>query len=365
MELEGALRVSQPFRLGFLTHVEGKGDSRSIYQETLELFKAADEMGYDVGWVAEHHFKDLVGRLPSLFPFLAAASQVTRRIRLGTAVAILPFENPLRLAEDAAVVDALSGGRLELGVGSGLDPKEFKAFGVDVSERLQRTTEALQVIKAALRGDALADGDLYLNPPAPTLCDRIWQSGQSVVGAQHVAKAGSGLLLARSIIGPATDEPTDQFQVPAVQAYLDTWRDTWAGSNGKPRIGMSRGIYPARDKKTALAHLRDDVLRVAKTQQERYPPGDSLENYCRRLHIFYGHPEEVAQEMRADKIFPFATDIIVQFSPVIPPLDEAIRILEQMATEVAPALGWQPAKTPAAVSSSTISPSTVQSSPSS
>jgi len=88
--------------------------------------------------------------------------------------------------------------------------------------------------------------------------------------------------------------------------------------------------------------LRDDVLRVAKAQQNRFPAGESLESYCRRLHIFYGNPEEVAEGLRADKIFPFATDIILQYSPVMPPLDEAIGILEQIATQIAPALGWQP-----------------------
>jgi alkanesulfonate monooxygenase SsuD/methylene tetrahydromethanopterin reductase-like flavin-dependent oxidoreductase (luciferase family) len=323
-----------------LTHVEGSGDSRLIYQEALALFTAADEMGFDVGWVAEHHFKPMVGRLPSLFPFLAAASQCTKRIRLGTAIAVLPFENPLRLAEDAAVVDTLSGGRLELGVGSGLDPAEFKAFGVDVAERLQRTTNGLKVLKSALRGEALADGGLLLNPPAPTLSERIWQSAQSVVGAQHVAKAGSGLLLSRSIIGPATNEATDQQQIATVQAYLDAWE-----GSSKPRIGMSRGVYPARDKQTALEHLREDVLRMAKAQSGRFPPGESLESYCRRLHISYGNPDEVAEGLHDDKIFPYATDVILQYSPVIPPLDEAIHILELLATEVAPALGWQPQTT--------------------
>jgi alkanesulfonate monooxygenase SsuD/methylene tetrahydromethanopterin reductase-like flavin-dependent oxidoreductase (luciferase family) len=324
--------------LGFLTHVEGPGDSLPIYQDALALFSAADELGFDVGWVAEHHFKELVGRLPSLFPFLAAASQRTRYIHLGTAVAILPFGNPLRLAEDAAFVDTLSGGRLELGVGSGLDPGEFKAFGVDVAERLPRTTDGLQTVKAALRGEPLGESGLHLSPPAPGLIDRIWQSGQSVAGAQHVARAGSGLLLARSIIGPAADEPTDAQQVPTVQAYLEAWQD----QHHPPRVGMSRGIYPAADKRTALTHLREDVLRVAAAQQGRFPAGETLESYCRRLHIFYGHPEEVAMGLAGDKIFPFATDIILQFSPVIPALDEAIRILEQVATQIAPALGWQP-----------------------
>jgi alkanesulfonate monooxygenase SsuD/methylene tetrahydromethanopterin reductase-like flavin-dependent oxidoreductase (luciferase family) len=184
----------------------------------------------------------------------------------------------------------------------------------------------------------LGNGSLRLNPAVPSLTDRIWQSGQSIVGAQHVARAGSGLLLSRSIIGPASDEPTDQQQVPTVEAYLEAW-----GENpGKPRIGMSRGIYPARDKATALAQLRHDVLRVAKAQSGRFPPGETLESYCRRLHIFYGNPEEVAEGLAGDKIFPFATDIILQFSPVIPPLGEAIRILEEVALTIAPALGWHP-----------------------
>jgi alkanesulfonate monooxygenase SsuD/methylene tetrahydromethanopterin reductase-like flavin-dependent oxidoreductase (luciferase family) len=330
--------LSQRFRLGFLTHVEGAGDSSATYREALELFAAADEMGFDVGWVAEHHFKDLAGRLPSLFPFLAAASQCTRHIRLGTAVVIMPFEDALRIAEDAAVVDALSGGRLELGVGSGLDPGEFRAFGVNVEDRLPRTTEGLQRLRSALQGEPLRDSDLRLNPPAPTLADRIWQSGQSVAGAQHVARAGSGLLLARSIIGPSSDEPTDVQQAPTVQAYLDAWNP----AAGKPRVGMSRGIYPAPDKRIALDRVREGVTRMANSQPNRFPPGESLEQRCQRLHLFYGHPEEVAAGLGEDRIFPYATDIIVQYSPVIPPLDEAIRILEQVATQIAPALGWQP-----------------------
>lgn len=330
--------MSQPFRLGFLTRVEGWGDSAPIYQDALELFIAADEMGFDVGWVTEHHFKDVAGRLPSPFPFLAAVSQRTRNIRLGTAVAILPFGNPVRLAEDAAFVDILSGGRLELGVGSGLDPKEFTAFGVNADERLQLTTEGLRMVKSALRGEPLGESGLTLNPAAPTLGDRIWQSGQSLVGAQHLAKAGSGLLLSRSIIGPGTDEPTDVQQVPTVEAYIEAC--TQLGI--RPRIGMSRGIYPAKDKATALSLVREDIMRVAKVQVGRFPPGESLESYCRRLHLFYGTADEVAEGLLTDKILPYATDVILQFSPVLPPLPEAIRILQDVATVIAPALGWQP-----------------------
>lgn len=112
-------------RLGFLTHTEGTGTAYQIYQDTLALFAAADRLGFDVGWLAEHHFKPVAGRLPSLFPFLAAAAQRTCRIRLGVATLLLPYANPFRVAEDAAVVDTLSGGRLELGVGSPMPPILF------------------------------------------------------------------------------------------------------------------------------------------------------------------------------------------------------------------------------------------------
>jgi alkanesulfonate monooxygenase SsuD/methylene tetrahydromethanopterin reductase-like flavin-dependent oxidoreductase (luciferase family) len=127
--------MNSSFRLGFLTHLEGADDPRRIYQETLDLFVAADQLGFDVVWVAQHHFKERSGCLPSPFPFLAVAAERTQHLRLGTSIVVLPLEHPLRVAEDAAVVDALSGQRLELGVGSGGDAAEFQAFGVDLAQR--------------------------------------------------------------------------------------------------------------------------------------------------------------------------------------------------------------------------------------
>jgi alkanesulfonate monooxygenase SsuD/methylene tetrahydromethanopterin reductase-like flavin-dependent oxidoreductase (luciferase family) len=332
--------VTQPFRLGFLTHSEGPGDPRRLYQETLDLFVAADKMGFDTGWLAQHHFQEVVGRLPSLFPFLAAAAQVTQRIRLGTAVIVLPFDNPLRVAEDAAFVDILSGGRLEFGIGSGGSPAEFQAFGVDVGERLNLTTNGVKVIHGALRGEPLGGGELRMQPFAPGLSERVWQSGQTFIGAQHVAQNGMGLLLSRSIIGDGGDDPTDVQQLPVVEAY----KAAWQVPNAKPRVGMSRGIYPARDKRTALEELREDVLRTVNLTKGggRFVRDKTLEDYCKRLHIFYGHPEEIAIGLREDVIFPHATDLILQYAPVIPTQDRALQILEQIATEIAPALGWKP-----------------------
>lgn len=333
--------MNRPFRLGFLTHLEGAETPRQIYQETLELFVAADQLGVDVIWVAQHHFKERSGCLPAPFPFLAVAAERTRRLRLGTSIVILPLEHPLRVAEDAAVVDTLSDGRLELGIGSGGDGAEFQAFGVDTAHRHALTTQGLHRLQQALRGESLGQSGQRLQPPAPTLIDRLWQSALSERGAAYVAQQGVGLMLSRAAWGH--DEPTDQVQLPVAQSYLNSWQ----GQHTPPRLGLSRGVYLAADRATALAELRTGVMQSAEVmaKQGNLPPGRSLEEYCQRMHIAYGHPDEVSATLAADQVLPYTTDLILQFNPVKPPLAQSIRMLEQLATQVAPALGWQPQPT--------------------
>lgn len=331
--------MANPFRLGFLTHFDGAGDPRQIYQNTLQLYQTADQLGFDVGWIAQHHLQDEDGRLPSPFPFLAAAAERTKQIRLGTAVAILPLENPIRLAEDAAVVDTLSGGRLELGIGSGFDPVAYKAFGLDIEKRRELTTAGLITLLQALRGEPLGslDGPI-LQPPVSTLADRVWQGIFSEQGARYAAKQGVGLLLNRATYG--YNEPTDQVQLPWAKAYLESWN----GRPTKPRIGLSRIVYPAADKRTAQAQLEAGILRSSARMVKtgKFPAGLSTEEYFKRFHAFYGHPEEVATELAADEVLPHITDLIVQFNPGVPTLDQAVKAFELIATQVAPALGWQP-----------------------
>ena len=94
--------------------------------------------------------------------------------------------------------------------------------------------------------------------------------------------------------------------------------------------------------------MRGDILRTVEelVAHGQLPPGLSLEQYCRRLHIAYGHPDEVAATLLADRVLPHATELIIQFSPAVPPLDVALRMLEQFATQIAPQLGWQPQAVP-------------------
>ncbi len=342
-----------PFRLGFLSHLHGTPDPRRLYRDYVELFVAAEQLGFDSVWVAQHHFDASAGGLPSPFPFLAAVAERTSRIRLGTAVVTLPLEDPLRVAEDAAVLDALSGGRVELGVGSGGGPDAFAAFGRNFASRREDNSAALRVLTAALAGRPIDGAELRLQPTSPALAERVWQAAFSQDGASYVGAAGSRLLLNRAVF--SSTERTDAVQAPWAEAYLAARRAaagqaatgqaaTGQSPAGEVRIGLSRGVFPAADRRTAQAAIAAPVMRMAERMIKAglFPGGMKAEECFERLHISYGSPEEVAERLASDRVLPLATDLIFQFSPAAPPLDEAIAALELLATQVAPALGWQP-----------------------
>jgi alkanesulfonate monooxygenase SsuD/methylene tetrahydromethanopterin reductase-like flavin-dependent oxidoreductase (luciferase family) len=331
--------TDQPrFRLGFLTHVQGQGDLATTYRNAQELFVVADELGFDVGWVAQHHAPLGGGGLSSPWTFLAHAAARTRRIRLSTAITVLPLENPVRLAEDVSVVDTLSGGRVEIGVGSGASEAEYAAFGRDVTRKRELTSEGLAVLRTALANQEVGTAGFTIQPPPGDFTERIWQAVFSAPGAGYAAQAGSNLLLNRAAYG--YDQATDEVQRPWADAYLAAWDQPRI-----PRIGLSRFVFPAKDTRTALDQIAADVHAAAQrfAQRGAFPPGITQDEALRRFHCFYGHPDEIVAALEKEKVLPVATDLITQFNPAVPDHDAAIRALELIATEVAPALGWKPA----------------------
>jgi alkanesulfonate monooxygenase SsuD/methylene tetrahydromethanopterin reductase-like flavin-dependent oxidoreductase (luciferase family) len=328
-------------RLGFLTHLHVGADARDSYRIALDLFAAAEDLGFDSGWVAQHHFLNGGARLPSTLTFLAAAAERTRRMQLGTAIVILPLEDPVRVAEDAAVVDTISGGRLQLGLGTGGDPLTFAAFGRDLESRRDRFATGVRVIHDALAGGPINGTVARLYPPAPTLERRIWESTLSTAGASRAARNADGLLLARTAF--MSSEPTDVAQLPVAQTYL---RESAQQAN-PPRIGLSRAVYPAADRKTAIAHMASGLADYVDGMVERgfFPPGLSQEEYFTRSHIHYGHPEQVVASLNADLLMPLTTELICQVHPGHPTPDQILKALERIAREVAPALGWRSERT--------------------
>src|SRR3989449_6833486 len=132
-----------------------------VYADALEEARLADELGFEAIWLAEHHFSSY-GICPSLAVLAAAIARETRRARIGTSVVVAPFAHPLRIAEEWAMVDILSGGRLEFGLGRGYQPNEFRGFGVSMERTRERSDECLEIIRRAWTEERVTfEGEFY------------------------------------------------------------------------------------------------------------------------------------------------------------------------------------------------------------
>jgi putative FMN-dependent luciferase-like monooxygenase len=325
-------------RLGFFTRLLDDGAPADRYRLAAEQIRHAERAGFDSAWIAQHHFHEGEGGLPAPFAFLGFVAAQTSRIRLGTGIVTLPLENPVRVAEDAAVVDLLSNGRLELGVGTGGNPSAFAAFGLDSAQRAEIFAQNLKMVRDALAGRPLAGGDT-LYPMRPELCGRIWQATFSVSGGTRAGKAGDGLLLSRTQprSSAAPRASLAEIQHPIIDAYLDA-----LPAGCEPRIMASRSVFAADDRQQAF-RLADIGLRRARDRfiaGGHASPGDALTDMIAAFDVHVGTPEEVVTSLRADSTLSRATDLVFQAHSIDPPHRYVLRSIELIANKVAPELGW-------------------------
>jgi putative FMN-dependent luciferase-like monooxygenase len=333
--------AARPFRLGFFTRLLDEGDPADRYRFAAEQIQRAEAFGFDTAWVAQHHFHEAEGGLPAPLVFLAHVAARTSRIRLGTGVVTLPLEQPIRLAEDAAVLDILSGSRLELGVGSGGNPAACAAFGLESDARRGVFDAHLRTLLDALRGQALTGGD-RLYPSRPALLDRIWFATFSVEGARAAGRLGTGLLLSRTQPRPADapDATLAEIQDPMVDAYLGA-----LPAGRTPRILASRSVFVADSRAEAVRHAETGLRRFQARLAASGRGGAAdlpLPELIRRQDVHLGTAEEVAASLRGDRVLDRATDLAVQVHSMDPPHPLTLRSIELVATAVAPALGWHP-----------------------
>jgi alkanesulfonate monooxygenase SsuD/methylene tetrahydromethanopterin reductase-like flavin-dependent oxidoreductase (luciferase family) len=155
-----------------------------LYGRTLELIEEADRLGAAAIFLGEHHLT-ADGYIPQPLTIAAAIAARTRRIRIGTSVVVASFRHPLHIAEEAAVVDVLSGGRLELGLGAGYVPTEFEAFGVPRADRFRLLASAIAEVRRLL-GEVVTPRPVQQRVP-------IW-CGYFGPGAYRAGLLGEGLL---------------------------------------------------------------------------------------------------------------------------------------------------------------------------
>ncbi len=221
-----------------------------IYGEALEQIEMLDDLGLDLVWFTEHHFLD-DGHLPNFVPVAGAVAARTSGIRISTDILLAPFAHPIRLAEDLAVLDNLSGGRMELGIGMGYASHEFRGFGIPQSRRVSLTEELVQILKLAWTGERFSFAgkryrfeDLLVTPtPVQEGGPPLWIAGMSENAARRAARFDTHLL-----------------PQGAPEVVLEPWRAELRSTGRNPddyRVGIIRSVFVTDDPERDWPPIRD------------------------------------------------------------------------------------------------------------
>jgi alkanesulfonate monooxygenase SsuD/methylene tetrahydromethanopterin reductase-like flavin-dependent oxidoreductase (luciferase family) len=188
--------------LQFFSWPERRVPLRQVYERALDRITTMDRAGYDAVWLAEHHFTTY-SVCPSVHLMALEAAHRTERLRIGTAVSLAALYHPLRLAEEVALLDVLTGGRVNWGAGRGFEPAEFRAFGVPLDETAPRFREAVEVVLRAWTGDRLTFHGKYwdfddvevLPKPVQQPHPPTWVAATSIEAVSWAASVGHDILM--------------------------------------------------------------------------------------------------------------------------------------------------------------------------
>lgn len=263
--------MGQKLRLGVVYDFRNPPESgmrtRDLYAAIMDQVVWLDGLGLDLVWFTEHHFVD-DGYLPSWIPVASAMAARTKHMRFSCDVCLLPFNHPIRLAEDLAVLDNLSGGRVEIGVGMGYAAHEFRGFGLPRSHRLSLTDEGLAVLRHAFTGEKFSftgkryqfqDVKItpgYVQAGGPPL----WVAALAAPGAHRAARFDTHFLP----------------QGPRGQT-LDLWRKSLTDSGRDPsryRVGIIKSCLVTDDRERDWPAVREgERRRMAVYEQFRADSG--------------------------------------------------------------------------------------------
>jgi alkanesulfonate monooxygenase SsuD/methylene tetrahydromethanopterin reductase-like flavin-dependent oxidoreductase (luciferase family) len=327
-------------RIGVVYDFRNPPDSgisnQDFYAEILEQAVWLDGLGIDLIWFTEHHFVD-DGYLPSWIPVAAAMAARTDHVRFSSDISILPLYQPVRLAEDLAVLDNLSGGRVEIGVGLGYVSRDFAGYGLPVTQRVSRTDEGLEILSRCFAGerfsftgkryqaeDVIIKPD-YVQPGGPPL----WVAASSREGALRAARFNAHLL---------PQGPYD--------TTIQTWFDALTASGRDPddyRIGIIKSCFVTDDKardwpavRAAERFRMEYYARAFAAAGRGAPPDQDRERISQSWVV--GDVDHCVAELNAFIRQNRVTDLVTwAVPPGLRPRDVKAS-LEQFATEVAPRL---------------------------
>jgi alkanesulfonate monooxygenase SsuD/methylene tetrahydromethanopterin reductase-like flavin-dependent oxidoreductase (luciferase family) len=325
---------------------------REVHARVTREILRADAIGFDIAWIAEHHFSNQYGIMPDVFVYAGYLAALTKRIRLGTAVVTLPLANPLRVAENAAFIDILSNGRFTLGLGSGYRQYEFDGFGVDFDARRDIQEEALPLLMDMLRSKRVdhrgkhfrvkVDNEYELFPqalqqPHPP----VFLAGATERSIAVAGRMGFGLML-------STWTPFEGLarQVKQYRAALEETPASLRGNPARGHVDIARWVYVAETDAKARAESEAGILRhqshFASGHTSGYlgtvaSAGGSGRDYdtLSRDIILHGSPATVVEKIERLRDMTGAASIMLHYPPWYG-VERALASLELFAAEIIP-----------------------------
>jgi alkanesulfonate monooxygenase SsuD/methylene tetrahydromethanopterin reductase-like flavin-dependent oxidoreductase (luciferase family) len=333
-------------KLGFLTIGLFDGqDPGPGHQVTLEMIELGERLGFDAAWVRHRH---LQYGISSPVAVLAAASQRTSRIELGTAVIPLGWENPLRLAEDLATVDILSGGRLNPGFSVG-PPRHWEAVAdvlyPDTAEQEDFSYERVSRLLRFVAGERAAglptqEGfeqfSSRVEPHSPGLRSRMWYGGASLASAKWAGDNGVNFLTS-SVVKAEEAVGSGPGDFAAVQlSHIKTFRDSHP-AGAAARVSQGLVVIPT-DSASPAQREKYAAYVAARTPRTAAPIGPARMMFARDI---LGTSEQIAEALYAHPAFREVTEVAFAL-PFTFEHEDYVQILTDIATRLGPALGWAP-----------------------
>jgi len=313
------------------------------YQQILEQVQLAEELGWECFMFNEHHFLGYGGLVANPAVLLAAAAARTSKIRLGPCIAILPLRHPLHSAEDYAMVDAVSGGRLEFGIGSGNTELDYKVFGVTRENDRQRLDEAFEVILKAWTNDRFSHqgtawqfGEITLYPrPIQKPHPPIWVAGTSAQTLEWAGRHGFHIMTV------GHPHPPEKVR-PGVEAWKKALIDQGIDPTERhcqfhARTHVNENAERAREIATAAITRYDEISRIGRRSLTVAPAEYNWEMMLATGRNNYGEPDQCIQNiLNAAKNYYFDT-LTTTFNFGGIPHAEIVKSMRLFAKEVMPA----------------------------
>ncbi|HTO10271.1 MAG TPA: LLM class flavin-dependent oxidoreductase [Candidatus Binatia bacterium] len=242
-------------------------DQASAFRDIFEVADHADAWGADCVWLGEIHFTPTRSVISASLQVASAIASRTTRLRVGTAVQVLPLNHPLRIAEEVATIDHISQGRFEFGIGRSGVVRTYDVYGVPYAESQERFREALEIIREGWKGEPFSYEGRFYRVQNATICPRPYQKPHPPIRMATTSDEtfpAAGRLGLPIFVGLRTTE------IPDLQAQLAPYRQAWreAGHPGHPSVYLRIPVYASTTERGAVEEPRESVAAFFARQTE-------------------------------------------------------------------------------------------------